>query len=131
MKRALILLVILHVAACATTPANMQDAATSWLGASYDEAVARWGTPTRSSALSDGREAYTWVSESTTSRASIWPSIGIFGGTDGVGVGAGATVGPGGVGLVRCERTLIIRQGRVIDQMWQGDPAYCSTFARN
>jgi hypothetical protein len=45
-------------------------------------------------------------------------------------VGAGATVGPGSVGLVRCERTLIFRQQRVIDQAWQGDAEYCSGFRR-
>jgi len=115
---------------CASTQADLDRAATSWLGASYDDAVARWGTPVRSSALSDGREAYTWVSESTASRGSVFPSIGIFGGSGGIGVGAGAAVGPGGAGLVRCERTLIFRERRVVDQAWQGDAAYCNGFRR-
>lgn len=116
--------------ACAATPGDLDSAANSWLGATYDEAVARWGTPVRSSSLSGGREAYTWVSEGPASRGSIWPSIGIFGGSGGVGVGAGATVGPGSVGLVRCERTLIFRNGRAIEQSWQGDTDYCMGFRR-
>ncbi len=129
MKRLWIGLVT-FIGACASTPGDMNGAASSWLGATYDEAVARWGTPARSSALSDGRSAYTWVSEGTASRGAIFPSIGIFGGSGGIGVGAGATVGPGGVGLVRCERTLIFRDGRVIDQAWQGDTHYCNSFRR-
>ncbi|MGE5522255.1 MAG: hypothetical protein ACM3SS_00960 [Rhodospirillaceae bacterium] len=118
------------VGACASTPDDTNGAAASWLGASYDDVVARWGTPVRSSALADRRSAYTWASESSASRGTIWPSIGVFGGSGGVGVGAGAAVGPGGLALVRCERTLIFRDGHVIDQTWQGDPAYCNTFRR-
>lgn len=129
MNRISILAMVL-IGACATTSGDMDGAANSWLGAPYDDVVARWGTPVRSSTLGDGREAYTWVSEGPASRGALFPSIGIFGGSGGIGVGAGATVGPGGVGLVRCERTLIFRQGRVIDQTWQGDTAYCNGFRR-
>ena len=130
MKKAPVLLAAL-LAGCASSPAAVDGAASSWAGASYDDAVARWGTPARSTALSDGREAYTWISEGSARRGTIWPSIGIFGGSGGVGVGAGATVGPGGMGLVRCERTLIFRDRRVVDQHWQGDPDYCSGFRRS
>jgi hypothetical protein len=121
---------VLVASGCASTQGDLDRAASSWLGATYDDAVARWGTPVRSSALSDGGVAYTWVSESTASRGTIFPSIGIFGGSGGVGVGAGAAVGPGGVGLVRCERTLIFRDGRVVDHHWQGDGGYCTGFRR-
>lgn len=129
MKRWWILLVAAG-GGCATTAADMNAAANSWLGASYDEVVARWGTPVRSSALSDGRAAYTWASEGPAGRGALFPSIGIFGGSGGIGVGAGAAVGPGSVGLVRCERTLIFREHRAIDQAWQGDAEYCSGFRR-
>jgi len=129
MKRAS-LIAVLWLGACASTPGDMYDVERSWQGAGYDEAVARWGTPARSTALSSGGQAYTWVSESTTSRGAVWPSIGIFGGGGGVGVGAGATVGPGSTGLVSCERTLVFRDGRVVDQRWQGDPQYCAAFQR-
>jgi hypothetical protein len=129
MKRAS-LLAVLWLGACASTPGDMYGVERSWHGASYDEAVTHWGTPARSTALTGGRRAYTWFSERTTSRGVVWPSIGIFGGGGGVGVGAGATVGPGGAGLVSCERTLVFSDGRVVDQTWQGDPEYCSTFER-
>ncbi len=130
MTRTWIFLTLL-IGACASTPGDMDGAAGSWHGARYDDVVAVWGNPVRSSALSDGREAYTWVSESTASRGAVFPSIGIFGGSGGVGIGAGASVGPGGMGLVRCERTLIFKQRQVVDQTWQGDPAYCNNFRRS
>lgn len=128
--RRIFILALAAAAGCASTPADMDAAADSWLGANYDDVVARWGTPVRSSGLSDGRAAYTWTSEGPASRGAVWPSIGIFGGSGGIGVGAGATVGPGGVGLVRCERTLIFRGGRVVEHAWQGDTDYCASFRR-
>lgn len=130
MKRAS-LLTVLCFSACASTTDDMYGVERSWQGAGYDEAATRWGTPVRSATLSDGRQAYTWVSESTASRGVVWPSIGIFGGGGGAGVGAGATIGPGAPSLLRCERTLVFREGRVVDQSWQGDPQYCSTFQRD
>jgi hypothetical protein len=30
----------------------------------------------------------------------------------------------------RCDRTLAFRDGRVVDGRWNGDPAYCTRFAR-
>jgi hypothetical protein len=129
MKKAWMIVALL-VGGCASTPGDMNGAAGSWLGARYDDVVTMWGTPMRSGALTDGREAYTWVSESAARRGAVFPSIGIFGGSGGVGIGAGASVGPGGIGFVRCERTLIFRKGVVVDQSWQGDPAFCSNFRR-
>jgi hypothetical protein len=122
---------VLALAGCAATPeADMPAARDSWQGAAYDEVVASWGVPARSTRLNDGREAYTWVSETVTSRGALWPSLGIFGGSGGVGIGTGVTMGPGGGELQRCERTLFFQNGRVVDQTWQGPADFCSSFRR-
>lgn len=126
------LLVVL--AGCAGTPGGDGDIAaarTSWHGATYEDVVRSWGAPARSTKLPDGRDAHTWVSESVASRSSIWPSIGIFGGSGGVGFGTGVTMGPGGGGeFLRCERTVFFANGRVVEQTWQGPADYCSSFRR-
>lgn len=118
------------VTGCASFERDLNDARASWFGATYDEVVLRWGTPVRSTTLAEGRDAYTWVSEGAVSRGALWPSIGIFGGSGGVGIGTGVTVAPGGGELVRCERTMVFRNGRVVEQSWQGPAEYCSTFRR-
>jgi hypothetical protein len=116
----------LLLTACATTN-ELEAAKTSWQGAKYDEVVMAWGAPTRSTQLSDGRDAHTWVSESTVSRPGIYPSIGIFGGSGGSGVGAGVSVGGwGGADRVRCERTLVFQGGRVVEQTWSGSEEACA-----
>ncbi len=119
------------LAGCATTGGDVDGARNSWFGVHYDEVVSRWGTPVRSTPLSDGRLAYTWVSDGQAPGASFFPSIGIFGGSGGVGVGVGTGVGTGGGDWARCERTLFFRDARVIGQTWQGPAGYCSTFRRN
>ena len=137
MRRSAALLILL-LAGCASSPSGGGDAAsarTSWQGASYDEVVAKWGTPVRSTKMSDGRDVYTWVSETSvpTRGGSFFPSLGIFGGSGGgVGFGTGVTFGGGAVGseLLRCERTLIFKEGRVSEQTWQGPPDFCSSFSR-
>lgn len=122
----------LMLAACAAPATLREDAARTWAGAPYDEVVARWGAPTRSATLADGRIVHTWVSEATQRRGTVFPSIGLFGGSGGIGgVGVGATVGPGGVGLARCERTLVFRDGRAVEQTWLGDGDYCGSFRRS
>jgi hypothetical protein len=127
---------ILLLAGCAANPSggDVAGARTSWNGATYDEVVAKWGTPVRSTKMSDGRDVYTWVSESvgTSHSPSFFPSLGIFGGSGGVGLGTGVTFGGGGAAseLYRCERTLIFREGRVQEQTWQGAADYCSGFRR-
>ncbi|MGZ8210807.1 MAG: hypothetical protein ACXWUH_09890 [Burkholderiales bacterium] len=119
------------LAACAATPeVDMPTVRSAWQGTTYDEVVARWGVPARSTRLADGRDAYTWVSETVVSRGALWPSIGIFGGSGGIGVGTGVTVGPGGGELQRCERTLFFQNGRVVEQTWQGPAEYCSSFRK-
>jgi hypothetical protein len=127
----LLLLIAILIAGCASTPeGDINAARSSWQGASYDDVVRSWGAPAHSTKLADGTDAHTWVSESIAPRASFWPSIGIFGGSGGVGIGTGVTMGPGGGELVRCERTLMFRQGRVADQTWNGPQDYCSSFRR-
>jgi hypothetical protein len=123
-------LMIVLAAGCASFEREVTDAKASWLGATYDQVVLQWGTPVRSTSLTEGRDAYTWVSEGAVSRGALWPSIGIFGGSGGVGIGTGVTVAPGGGELARCERTLVFRNGRVVEQQWQGSAEYCSTFRR-
>jgi hypothetical protein len=132
MRFILVTSLALLVAACATPPpADIGQAQLSWGGAAYDEVIVRWGVPDRSTELADGREAHTWVSETVERRGALWPSIGIFGGTGGVGIGTGVTVAPGAGGaLVRCERTLFFQDGRVVDQSWQGPADYCAQFGR-
>ena len=124
-------LVLILLAGCASTAADVGAARNDWFGARYDEVVSRWGTPVRSTPLSDGRLAYTWVSEGQAPGGSFFPSIGIFGGSGGVGVGIGTGVAVGGGEWARCERTLFFRDGLVVEQMWQGPPAYCGTFRRS
>ncbi len=123
--------VMVLLAGCATLGADLKEIGDSWLGAQYDEVVSRWGTPARSTMLADGRQAYTWVSEGTVSRGTWYPSIGVFGGSGGVGVGTSVMVGPGVSETARCDRTLFFKGGRVVDQTWQGSAEYCSTFRRN
>lgn len=119
---------LLIVIGCATRLGEIDAAKSSWQNASYDQVVLAWGAPTRSTRLSDGRDAHTWVSESTVSRTGVFPSIGIFGGSGGSGVGAGVTLGGGGADVVRCERTLVFEQGRVVDQTWSGPAEACGKF---
>ena len=126
-----ILGILLILAGCASTPpGDVTAARASWQGATYDEVVRSWGVPVRSTKLQDGRDVYTWVSETVAPRATFWPSFGIFGGSGGVGFGTGVAVGPGGGELERCERTLIFQNGRVVEQTWVGPSDFCSSFRR-
>jgi hypothetical protein len=118
------------LAGCAATGGDLQDTRDSWSGAVYDDVVARWGHASRHTTLADGGYVYTWQSESTAPRGRLYPSVGIFGGSGGVGVGTGVTFGGGGGELIRCDRTLVFRNGRVAEQTWQGDPAFCESFRR-
>lgn len=123
-------LLVILLAGCATEPVDLNPTRDSWQGARYEAVVANWGAPTRSTTLADGRDVHTWVSES--SAGGLWyPIIGVFGGSRGVGGGAGVTMGQGGGELVRCERTFTFRDSRVVEQSWHGQSKYCSTFRRN
>lgn len=130
MRVSTVLVVLL--AGCATLGNDIYVAKKSWYGARYEDVVSRWGTPVRHTTFSDGRFVYTWESESSASGGTLFPSISVFGGSGGVGVGVGtgAIFGSGGYERVRCERTLIFKDGRVVEQTWQGQAAFCSTFRR-
>jgi hypothetical protein len=125
----LTLLALTLLAGCA----SIEKARDSWQGAHYDEVISRWGAPYRSTKLADGSPVHTWVAEGGYSGGPA-TSIGIFGGSGGggggIGVGTGFIFGGGGGEPSRCERTLIFRNDRVVDQNWLGDPSLCSTFAR-
>jgi hypothetical protein len=125
--------VLVFLAGCASTPnGDVGAARNAWAGATYDEVVSAWGTPVRSTKTPDGRDVYTWSSETVASRGAFFPSIGIFGGSGvGVGFGTGVTMAPGAGGeFLRCERTLNFQNGRVVDQVWQGPADYCASFRR-
>lgn len=120
------------LAGCADMPpADFNAAQKSWHGVAYDTVATQWGSPTRTFVLADGRDANIWVSESVAGGA-WYPSVGVFGGSRGVGVGVGAGVSMGhsGGALVRCERTLYFRNGQVVEQSWQGQAAFCNSFRR-
>jgi len=124
-------LIVVVLAGCAA-PAELTEARDSWDGATYDEAVLRWGTPARSTKLSDGRDVYTWISDSVGSRGNSSVGFGIGGGRGGgVGIGTGIMFGSGGGESIRCERTLVFKDGRVDDQTWEGPAEYCRSFGRS
>jgi hypothetical protein len=87
--RVIAVVMLVFAAGCANFERDASDARASWSGATYDQVVLQWGTPVRSTSLADGRDAYTWISEGAVSRGALWPSIGIFGGSGGVGIGTG------------------------------------------
>ena len=125
-------LIVVLLAGCVTAGAELTEARDSWQGASYDEVVLRWGTPVRSTKLTDGRDVYTWMSESSVSRGGVSPSIGFGVGSGGmVGIGTGVMFRSGGGEPVRCERTLIFKDARVEEQTWQGPDEYCRDFRRS
>jgi hypothetical protein len=122
----------LLLGACATVEQELNQARDSWQGATYDEVVARWGPPARSATLSDGRQTYTWTSQEVSLRGGgPQVGVGVFGGSAGSGVGVGVgfpfgtTVNP-----ATCERTLTFKEGKLVEQSWIGDPAYCRYFKR-
>jgi hypothetical protein len=80
---------------------EVDDARNSWRGATYDQVVAAWGPPARSAG-----DSYTWVLEAQRS-------------------------GGGALFAEACERTLVIRDARVVRAGdWSGPPASCKQFAR-
>jgi hypothetical protein len=96
------------VVACASTNDELAAVRESWRGATYDQVLMAWGTPSQSSV-----DSHTWLSDESAPRAQ----------------------GSGGVGgmifaAARCDRTLAFRDGRVVDERWSGDPEFCKRFAR-
>jgi hypothetical protein len=115
-----------------TVEQELDQAKNSWQGASYDEVVARWGPPARNATLADGRQVHTWTSQEAPVRAG-GPSVGVgvFGGGGGGGVGVGVGFPFGGtVNPASCERTVTFQDGKLVDQSWTGDPAYCRYLKR-
>ncbi len=103
-------LAALAAAACASTDGSELAAARdSWHGATYDQVLMAWGTPSQSSV-----DSHTWLSADTGPRR---PSS---------GGGIGGMMYP----AARCDRTLAFRDGRVVDGRWGGDPAFCQSYAR-
>ncbi|HEY7239011.1 MAG TPA: hypothetical protein VH600_07580 [Burkholderiales bacterium] len=129
----LILAVLIAGCSTVTVEQEVEQAKGSWLGGSYDEMVTRWGPPTRSATLTDGRQVHTWVSQEGPVRAG-GPSVGVGvfgggGGGGGVGVGFGIPFGTT-VNPPICERTVTFQDSRLVDQNWVGDPGYCRYFKR-
>jgi hypothetical protein len=130
-------LMFIILAGCATT-ADIDGAKGTWNGATYDEVVSRWGTPVRQTTLSDGSHVYTWVTEASSGfPGGTFGSVGVAGGSGGgrvAGIGLSLPLpgfgGGGGGEIVRCERTLTFREGRVAEQLWQGDPRLCSSLGK-
>ena len=126
----LLLVILALVAGCAT--ADLAETRQQWQGAAYDDVVRRWGAPARSATLQDGAQVHTWVTEAYERAGSPSVGVGVFGGTGGgggIGVGMGFPFGSGGEAR-RCERTLIFKDGVVVDQNWTGPANYCNTFGR-
>ena len=63
-------LIVVVLTGCVAPGGELADTRGGWDGATYDEVVLRWGTPARSTKLTDGRDVYTWVSDSVGSRGS-------------------------------------------------------------
>ena len=122
-------LVATLLAACATMGGDIEGAKNSWQGARYEDVVSRWGASARSTTLPDGRQVHTWVSEGGYGSASPG-SVGVFGGSGGVGVGTSIILGGGTSQPQRCERTLTFQDGRVVEQTWLGQASFCSGFRR-
>lgn len=106
----------MSAAACASLDSELAAARQSWRGASFDEFVSAWGHPARSD-KSGSQEKHTWVSDERIERAG-----------SGYGGAGGALFGAGGGG--RCERTIIFRSQRAVDESWSGDAEFCKRFGR-
>lgn len=130
------------LAGCATAPPPEIDySATraSWQGVPYDAVVAQWGQPGRYTVMDDGRYVYSWYSQTGGGGGGVaYPSttIGVFGGSRGGGVGVSTGIGLPGMGMggsgevVRCERTFVFKNAVVVEQTWNGNSQFCSTFVR-
>jgi hypothetical protein len=128
-KRLAVALAVL-LTACATAE-KMNEARDSWQGESYEEVLRAWGAPARSTKTPDGRDWHTWVTEAYPQGGS---SVG-FGVGGGVGRGGGVGIGIGmPIGSPpppeRCERTLIVVDGKVAESHWSGPPSMCVGFRK-
>jgi hypothetical protein len=92
--------------------------------------VAAWGPPTRI-VKSGGQENHTWVTDERMPRggSDVYGGVGVGRGV-GIGVGVGGAIFGASGEPVRCERTLVFREGRVVDEDWSGEPEFCKRFVR-
>ena len=98
------------LAACASVEDDeLAKARQSWRGATYDQVLMAWGTPSQS-----GIDSHPWLSSDRQIQHS-----------GGGGAGGVLFLAP-----ARCDRTLAFREGRVVDERWVGDPAACRLYAR-
>jgi hypothetical protein len=98
-------------AACGTSGVERaQLAQTALVGLPKSELLSCAGAPNRSR-QDAGREYYTYESE--TIYGGYGPSFGLFGGTDGMGVGIGLPLGMGSSADF-CEATFTIESDRVV-----------------
>jgi hypothetical protein len=113
---------VLALAACA----NIAEDRASWYGATPEELRAAWGPPATTTKTPDGAEVQTWVNESpASSGTSVGVGFGVFRSSGNVGIGAGTGVSvPVGEPAKpnRCERRATIREGKVFDMEWIGEP---------
>ena len=64
-------------------------------------------------------------------RAQPSVGIGVFGGSGRVGAGVGVDIPVGSPDPIsRCERTMVFKDGRVVEQSWIGPADYCYAFRR-
>jgi len=127
----------LALSGCATPDVDYSATRAGWQGAPYDAVVAQWGQPGGYTVMDDGRYVYSWYSQAGGGGGSVaYPStsVGVFGGSRGGGVGISTGIslpGMGGGGeVVRCERTFVFKNAIVVEQMWNGNSQFCSTFVR-
>jgi hypothetical protein len=120
--------------ACATVH-DVDQAKSSWQGATYEEVLRAWGAPSTSTQTNDGRYWYTWVSPAAAQPgSSVGFSLGgiSFGGHSATGVGVGTSIPVGSPPAPEsCQRTLIFQNGVVVDQSWTGPPSMCADFKRH
>ena len=126
----LTLLLALLLAGCA----SIDKAKASWQGAHYDDVIARWGAPSRSAPMTGGGQVHTWVTEGGYGGGPGPASVGVFGASGGsgggIGVGTSIIFGGGAVEPQRCERTLVFKNDRVVEQTWIGQAAFCNQFRK-
>src|SRR5258706_14345169 len=106
-------LIVVVLAGCVAPGGELADTRGSWDGATYDEVVLRWGAPARSTKLTDGRDVYTWVSESAGSRGSSAVGFGIGSGGGGIGICTGGMFGSSAGEAVSFGRTPIVQDRHV------------------
>ncbi|MGQ0651207.1 MAG: hypothetical protein ACT4P4_02885 [Betaproteobacteria bacterium] len=111
---------------CAGMPDELALAVDSWRGASLEEVTQRWGPPVRTRVLADGAREHTWYSEDYR---RIRPSAGVVIGSGGAVVGGNVPFGAAGP-AVRCDRSLVFRDGVAAGGRWIGPYDYCNIFRR-